>query len=87
MYFYTRNSFYPGIRWRNRDWLFLVPALFYTIDLAPFFLSDNAFKAAVMKANLDNPARMIRIEEGWLPIAGFHNIFIYIWSFALLILH
>ncbi len=40
LYLYSRNSFYPGLRWRKRDWLFLIPAFFYTIDLLPFFLED-----------------------------------------------
>ena len=86
LYFYTRNSFYPGIRWRVRDWLFMIPTFIYILDLTPFFLSDNAYKVAVMKANLDNPSRMVRVDEGWVHIAGFHYVFMYAWSIALMIL-
>jgi AraC-like DNA-binding protein len=86
LYFYTRNSFYPGIRWRRRDWLFFLPALFYVVDLLPFFLSDNPYKIAVMKANLDNPSRMIRVEEGWIPLKGIHYILMYVWSLLLMVL-
>lgn len=86
LYLYTRNSFYPGIRWRKRDWLFFLPALFYIIDLLPFFLADADYKIAVMKANLDNPARMRRIEDGWIPIKGIHLKILYLWSLLMMIL-
>ncbi len=86
LYLYTRNSFYPGITWRRRDWMFFLPALFFIIDLLPFFLADNDYKIAVMKANLDNPARMRRIEEGWIPVKGIHLKILYLWSLAMMIL-
>ena len=86
LYWYSRKSFYPGIKWRKYDLLFFIPALIYIIDLTPFFLSDNAYKAAVMKANLEDPSRLIRVEEGWFPFAGFHYVFMYFWNVALMIL-
>ena len=86
LYLYTRNSFYPGIRWKKNDWLLFIPALFYCIDLAPFFLSDNAYKISQMRANLDDQTRNVSIQEGWLGIDGFHYIFMYVWSFFLMIL-
>jgi AraC-like DNA-binding protein len=66
--------------------LFFLPALFYVVDLLPFFMADNAYKVAVMKANLDNYSRMLRVEEGWIPFKGIHIIILYVWSLALMIL-
>ena len=37
LYLYSRNTFYPGKLWRKTDWLLLLPAIFYVIDLMPFF--------------------------------------------------
>jgi AraC-like DNA-binding protein len=86
LYFYTRNTFYPGVFWRKRDWLFFLPAIIYCIDLAPFFFSDSAYKIAVMKENLDNPRHMLLISEGWIKITGFHFIFRYLWGLFMMIL-
>jgi AraC-like DNA-binding protein len=86
LYMYSRNTFYPGIRWRKTDWLFFLPALFYVIDLMPFFLEDAEYKAAVMRANLDDPSRNLRVSEGWIPWKGIHYIIMYVWSMALMIL-
>ncbi len=80
LYLYTRNTFYPGIHWRKRDWLFLIPSLFYIIDMMPFFLSDPAYKIAVMSANLKDPSRLFRVQEGWITMKGFHLVFRYIWA-------
>ncbi len=86
LYLYSRNTFYPGIRWRKTDWLFFLPALFYIIDLLPFFLEDPAYKIAVMRANYSDPSRNFRVEEGWVPLKGIHYIIMYFWSIALMIL-
>lgn len=86
LYLYTRNSFYPGIKWKKNDWLLFIPALFYCIDLAPFFLSESSNKISQIRANLDDQTRNVSIQEGWLGIDGFHYIFMYVWSFFLMIL-
>jgi hypothetical protein len=86
LYLYTRNTFYPGIRWRKMDWLFFIPAFFYIIDLMPFFLANSDYKAAVMKANLDDPSRNNRVSEGWIPLKGIHYIIMYVWSIGLMVL-
>jgi AraC-like DNA-binding protein len=86
LYLYSRNSFYPGIKWKKIDWLLLIPALFYIIDLTPFFLSDKAYKISQIRANLDDQLRNVSIQEGWLGIDGFHYIFLYIWGIGLMVL-
>lgn len=80
LYLFTRNSFYPGRFWKNSDYLLLAPAIFYVVDMLPFFFSPADYKIAVMKANLDYPERMFRVSEGWVSIKGFHFIFRYLWS-------
>ncbi len=86
LYLYSRNTFYPGVRWRKTDWFFFLPAVFYIIDLMPFFMANPEYKAAVMRANLDDPSRMKRVEEGWIPIKGIHYVIMYFWSVASMIL-
>ncbi|HLO79515.1 MAG TPA: AraC family transcriptional regulator [Chitinophagaceae bacterium] len=86
LYLYSRNTFYPGVRWRKVDWLIFVPAVFYIIDFMPFFLADPEYKSAVMKANLDDPSRMTRVGEGWIPFKGIHYVIMYFWSIAFMIL-
>jgi AraC-like DNA-binding protein len=86
LYLYTRNTFYPGIRWRKSDWLFIIPALFYVIDLMPFFLANGEYKTAIMRANLDDPARQLRVAEGWFPVKGIHYTILYVWNILMLAL-
>ena len=86
LYLYTRNTFYPGLHWRKKDWLFLIPSLFYIIDMAPFFLSDTAYKIAVMAANLKDPSRLFRVQEGWISMSGFHLIFRYLWGGGIMVM-
>ena len=79
-YLFVRNTFYPGKSWKNTDWLLLLPAAFYTIDMIPFFMSDPEYKIAVMKANVKDPTRMLQVSEGWIGIKGLHLKFRYIWG-------
>lgn len=86
LYIYSRNTFYPGTLWHKTDWLFLLPAFIYIIDLMPFFLSDPAYKEAVMRANLADRTRMTNNADGWIAIKGFHFVFRYIFSVSVFIL-
>ena len=86
LYLYTRKSFYPGIRFHKTDWLFFAPALFYVVDMTPFYLSDPSYKIEVMKANFADPLRMSKMSEGWVGIKGFHFVFRYLWSVFMMIL-
>jgi AraC-like DNA-binding protein len=84
LYLYTRKTFYPGRKFHKIDLLFFAPAIFYVVDMVPFFLSDPDFKIAVMKANFNDPARMQKVAEGWVGIKGFHFIFRYLWGVFLM---
>jgi AraC-like DNA-binding protein len=66
------------------DWLFLLPAAFYIVDMMPFYLSGSEHKVAVMRLNIGNQARMFSVAEGWIKIRGFHLMFRYIWGFFMM---
>jgi len=85
LYIYTRNSFYPGRFWQKKDYLLLVPAIFYVVDMLPFYFSSPDFKIDIMRANLDHPERMFKVAEGWISIKGFHFIFRYLWSVLIMV--
>jgi len=79
LYIYSRNTFYPGKFWRKTDWLFLLPAMLYTIDFLPFFLLPPEQKIEIFRENISNTAKIFLADEGWLGLPGFHFTFIYIW--------
>ena len=79
LYIYSRNTFYPGKLWRNRDWILLLPAVWYVIDLMPFFLMPADQKIAIWRQNLANNERMFLAKEGWIGLSGFYFSFAYIW--------
>lgn len=86
LFLYVRNSFYPGATWRKRDWLFLLPAVFYLIDMFPFFISSSENKIAVFKASLQNPPTFLKANEGWIAITDFHFAFQHLWDLTLNVL-
>jgi len=80
LYVYSRNTFYPGRLWRKTDWILLIPALIYIIDFTPFFILSADQKNSIWKQNLANNQKMFLANEGLLGLAGFHFVFIYIWT-------
>jgi len=86
LYLYTRNTFYPGIYWRKRDWLFFLPVLIYCIDLLPVFFSSNAYKISIIKEAYNDPYRFFSIPEGWIGIKGFHFFFRYLFAVLMMAL-
>jgi len=79
LYIYSRNTFYPGKLWRKTDWLFLLPAIFYTIDFLPFFLLPPEQKIEIFRENISSTAKIFLADEGLIGLPGFHFTFIYIW--------
>lgn len=79
LYVYSRNTFYPGSLWRKTDWILLLPAAFYIVDFMPFFLMPSNQKNITWIENLADHRKMLTASEGWLPLPGFHFVFIYIW--------
>ena len=85
LYLYIRNTFYSGKIWQKFDYLLLLPALFYVVDMFPFFfLKSAAEKKAIATENLLDLSRMFQISEGWISIKGFHFLARYIFSILLL---
>lgn len=84
LYIYARNTFYPGVFWRRRDFLLLVPCAFYIIDMFPVFLLPPEAKIAIMKSNFRDPRIFNQATEGWITFKGFHNIFRYVWAVMIL---
>jgi hypothetical protein len=72
LYIYSRNTFYPGKPWKNTDWILMLPALWYIIDLTPFFLMPADQKLAIWRENLANNRTMIQAKEGWIGLSGFY---------------
>ena len=70
MYLFIRNMLYPGRMFKKMDVLFMVPALFYCIDMIPFFLLSNNEKILIVKNNLLNNKNTF--PEGWLVHPTFH---------------
>ncbi|HEX6182158.1 MAG TPA: hypothetical protein VFZ47_12985, partial [Chitinophagaceae bacterium] len=79
LFIYSRNTFYPGKLWRAYDWILLLPALIYVVDLMPFFLLSAEEKNVIWRGNLANSQKMFLASEGWLGLGGFHFAFAYIW--------
>ena len=80
LYLYSRNTFYLGKLWRKKDWILLLPAIIYVIDLLPFFLMPLEERNLIWRENLDDPKKMLLAREGWIGLAGFHFAFIYVWT-------
>lgn len=80
LYLYFRNSFYPGIYWRKKDWLVFIPALLYTIDMLPFFFTSADHKIEVIRQLFSDMKLFLNFSEGWIFPAGFHLVFLYLWS-------
>ncbi len=79
LYIYVRNSFYPGKLWRYRDWWVLVPAVFYFIDLFPFFILSGQEKAKMLQSMFGNSLERWRMDQGggWLFPFWFHFFILY----------
>lgn len=85
LYLYIRNTFYPGKIWQKFDYLLLLPALFYLVDMFPFFfLKSAAEKKAIAAENLSDLPKMFQVSEGWISIKGFHVLARYLFSIVLL---
>jgi AraC-like DNA-binding protein len=80
LYLYVRNSFYPGKLWREKDWWLLLPAIFYIIDLFPYFLLSGEEKVKMILVIFGNNQARWRIEEGW--ISPFWLNFVLLYSMA-----
>jgi AraC-like DNA-binding protein len=81
LYIYVRNTFYPGKYWKKTDWLLLLPAFIYVIDMWPFFFSSAQYKIEVFSESISKVKKLFKVSEGWIAIPGFHFILRYVFSF------
>lgn len=79
-FLFARNTFYPGRLWQKADFIFFLPALFYIVDMFPFFLSPAAEKIGLIRHNLNAMREVYKAKEGWILPAGFHYVFRALWS-------
>ena len=77
LYVYIRNSFYPGKLWRKKDWWLLVPAVFYIIDLFPFFILSGQEKAKMVPSIIHFNQVRWRVDQGWISPYWFHFTLLY----------
>jgi AraC-like DNA-binding protein len=84
LYIYSRNTFYPGIFWRKRDWILLIPSAFYIIDMIPVFLLPSEVKIAILKSDFLDPHVFTYASPGWITFKGFHSLFRYVWGLTIL---
>jgi AraC-like DNA-binding protein len=77
LYVYVRNSFYPGKLWREKDWWLLLPAVFFIIDLFPYFLLSGEEKVKMIRVIFGNNEARWRIEEGWMSPYWLHFVLLY----------
>jgi AraC-like DNA-binding protein len=77
LYIYVRNSFYPGKLWRGKDWWLLAPAVFYIIDLFPFFILSGQEKAKLGPTIFNNNQMRWRVDQGWISPSWFQFVLLY----------
>lgn len=86
LYIFIRNTFYPGRIWRTSDFLLLLPASIFVIDMLPFYFSPAEEKIAIFRESLSSLQKLQSFSEGWMKLKGFHFILRYVFSFVLLVL-
>jgi AraC-like DNA-binding protein len=83
LYVYVRNSFYPGQLWRKKDWWLLAPAVFYVIDLFPYFMLSGQEKAKLIPSIFNDSKTRWRVDQGWISPYWLHFVLGYGMTFFL----
>lgn len=83
LFVYIRNTFYPGKIWRRKDWWFLIPPIFYIIDLFPYYMLSGERKAKLMAPIFKDASMRMAVNEGWLTPNWVHYLLLYSLSFYL----
>lgn len=66
-YLYVRSVIRQEYGWQKWDFLFFLPALFYTINMIPFYCMSREEKLAIIQQQLADNAIIALEPEGWLP--------------------
>jgi AraC-like DNA-binding protein len=71
-YLYVRSVLYNEKKWREFDFLHLLPFLFFLINYLPFFLSPLAYKSEIVARTIADKNFGIVKQLGFLPESVFY---------------
>jgi AraC-like DNA-binding protein len=66
-YLYVRSVVQQSFRLQKWDWLLFVPAILYTLNLLPYYLSSSTEKLAVVSRFMSDKTLIASEPEGLLP--------------------
>ncbi len=85
-YLYIRSVLQGEIKFRKYDWLLLIPAILYAINLVPYYLMPIEEKRVIITAIHKNSALISRFSEGIFPAYVFSFVR-FGWSVLFIILN
>ena len=85
-YLYIRSVLKGDIKFRKYDWLLLIPAILYAINLVPYYLMPIEEKRVIITAIHKNSALISRFSEGIFPAYVFSFVR-FGWSVLFIILN
>ena len=71
-YLYVRENIVEKLKWT--DVIIFLPAIFYVIDYAPFFLLPIEDKLAIQTYNAPHLNSLMAHNDGWLTVPWFHLV-------------
>lgn len=80
LYIFSRNTFYPGVKWKKTDIFFFFPALFFVIDMMPMFLMPAELKIPMIKEVLSTENMLLNLNDGWITKSRFHIVFRFLYA-------
>jgi AraC-like DNA-binding protein len=84
-YLFTRFIFFRKRQLQKRDWIILLPVIFYLIDYIPYFVQTAEVKSEIIRTGqLEN--KHFVFAEGWLAPSWFHFYSRQIWGITYLVL-
>lgn len=66
-YIYTRSILLGELKFRKNDWLLLIPAILYAINLLPVYLMPIEEKKAYLSSLFENRPMQAHMSDGILP--------------------
>ncbi len=67
-YLYVRSVLYQSFRLKKTDWLLFIPAVLYSINLLPYYLSPASEKLVVVSHFMADKSLIAKEPEGMLPL-------------------
>jgi AraC-like DNA-binding protein len=80
LYIFSRNTFYPGVKWKKTDIFFFFPALFFVIDMMPMFLMPPELKIPIIEEVLSSKNMFLNLNDGWMTKSRFHIVFRFMYA-------